>query len=203
MTIRIILTAGALRMQRRHFRLVMKQPKGTQRLAMVGQQARGKYRGPDCTCLGNTERSSTQCAGDTFDIAQEYNPLAGDDWDDFEEDTERWPADTQEEIARQFNRAILGYQHQLKDSSQTAVMILDSATPGRLSVRYYQELQGSKLLANIKDWHDTFQWQLEYRSVEEPTELGKSPRSRKLSLLVRLPRRTLQKQPMAKKWMQS
>ena len=37
-----------------------------------------------------------------------YNPLAGDDWDDFEEDTERLPADTQEEIARQFNRAILG-----------------------------------------------------------------------------------------------
>lgn len=73
--------------------------------------------------------------------------------------------DTQEEIARQFNRAILGYQHQLKDNSQTAVMILDSATPGRLSIRYYQELQGSKLLANIKDWHDTFQWQLEYRSV--------------------------------------
>ena len=59
-------------------------------------------------------------------------------------------------------------------------MILDSATPGRLSIRYYQELQGSKLLANIKDWHDTFQWQLEYRSVEEPTELGKKPKIKKV-----------------------
>ena len=129
---------------------------------------------------GTQNEAVPNVLGDTLDIAQEYNPLAGDDWDDFEEDTERLPADTQEEIARQFNRAILGYQHQLKDNSQTAVMILDSATPGRLSIRYYQELQGSKLLANIKDWHDTFQWQLEYRSVEEPTELGKKPKIKKV-----------------------
>ena len=36
------------------------------------------------------------------------------------------------------------------------------------------------MLANIKDWHDTFQWQLEYRSVEEPTELGKKPKIKKV-----------------------
>ena len=36
------------------------------------------------------------------------------------------------------------------------------------------------MLANIKDWHDAFQWQLEYRSVEEPTELGKKPKIKKV-----------------------
>lgn len=57
---------------------------------------------------GTQNEAVPNVLGDTLDIAQEYNPLAGDDWDDFEEDTERLPADTQEEIARQFNRAILG-----------------------------------------------------------------------------------------------
>ena len=67
-------------------------------------------------------------------------------------------ASTAETIARQFNRAIHGYRLKLTDTSQLSVLILDSPSgaKGRLSVRYYQELSGSRLLENIVDWHKAF-----------------------------------------------
>ncbi|WP_455501048.1 type I-C CRISPR-associated protein Cas8c/Csd1 [Gemmiger sp.] len=78
------------------------------------------------------------------------------------------PPSTEEAFAAQFNKAINGYGRILQDDTQTVVMILDSATPGRLSIRYYRELSGSRLLENVKNWHQTFCWRLEYRSIPDP-----------------------------------
>lgn len=58
-----------------------------------------------------------------------------------------------------------GYRAVLTPYSKISVIILDSATPGRLSVCYYRELQGSRLMDNIVDWHTTFQWELRYRKL--------------------------------------
>lgn len=76
-------------------------------------------------------------------------------------------ANTREAFARQFNKAIQGYRHKLSEYSQILVMILDSATPGRLSIRYYRELSGSHLMDCIESWHRNFAWEMRYRSLQQ------------------------------------
>lgn len=117
---------------------------------------------------------------DTFDIAQNTEGMTvQDDLDDLGEfDSEMESVSTMEIIARQFNAAIHGYSKRLTDSSQVAVIGLDSATPGRMSIRYYQELSGSRLLNNIVDWHQTTAWLMEYRKVEVAKQSGKRTMSR-------------------------
>lgn len=73
---------------------------------------------------------------------------------------------TREGFAAAFNKAIQGYRHALPEHSQVSVMVLDSATPGRLSIRYYRELQGSRLMDHITDWHTFFGWELRYRKLQ-------------------------------------
>ncbi len=90
-------------------------------------------------------------------------------------------ASTLEGIAKQFIHAVLGYRMKLTDTSQLSVIILDSATSGRLSVRYYRELSGSQLLQNIVDWHENFAWLLEYRTRPEETTAGKKPKTQRIS----------------------
>src|SRR5699024_8220371 len=60
--------------------------------------------------------------------------------------------DTEGEIARRFNEAVLGFRLELTITSKVTVMVLDSATPGRLSIRYYRELDGSQLMDSVQDW---------------------------------------------------
>ena len=48
------------------------------------------------------------------------------------------PPATESEYAERFNKAIQGYGKALDEKANTVVMILDSATQGRLSIRYYR-----------------------------------------------------------------
>ena len=57
---------------------------------------------------------------------------------------------TREAFAAAFQKAIRGYRRALPEHSQVSVMVLDSATPGRLSIRYYRELQCSRLMATSR-----------------------------------------------------
>jgi CRISPR-associated protein Csd1 len=99
---------------------------------------------------------------------------------DLEEDEEvledpEQMTETEEIFAGQFNLAIQGYGRKLTPQSRVSVIALDSAVPGRLAIRYYRELSGSRLLANIESWHRTFTWRLDYRKIEKKRELGKKP----------------------------
>lgn len=126
---------------------------------------------------GTQDEGVPSIGGDTLDIAQNARePFMQDDLDDLGEfDNETGVVSTKDIIARQFNNAIRGYSKRLTDTSQVAVIGLDSATPGRMSIRYYQELSGSRLLDNIVDWHQTTSWLMEYRKVEVSKESGKKP----------------------------
>lgn len=55
----------------------------------------------------------------------------------------------------------------MTDYSQITVMILDSATPGRMSIRYYRELSGSRLMDAVEDWHRNFAWEQCYRKEQK------------------------------------
>lgn len=128
---------------------------------------------------GTQDEPVPSLCDDTYDLAQN-GPV--DDLDDMEAPEfaliPPQEASTAETIARQFNQAIRGYRMKLTDTSQLSVLVLDSPSgaKGRLSVRYYQELSGSRLLENIVDWHKTFVWLLEYRSRPAPAQPGKKPK---------------------------
>lgn len=109
---------------------------------------------------------------DTFTVVSQ----AKSDLEDEEilEDPEQM-TQTEEIFAGQFNLAIQGYGRKLTSQAQISVIVLDSVVPGRLAIRYYQELSGSRFLSNIENWHRTFAWRLQYRKAAKKEELGKKP----------------------------
>ena len=67
---------------------------------------------------------------------------------------------TQEEWEMSFDKAIRGYSHVFKKdpTAQANVMVLDAATPGRLSICYYDEFSGVDFIDRIEKWHTYGRW---------------------------------------------
>jgi CRISPR-associated protein Csd1 len=61
-------------------------------------------------------------------------------------------------FARQLNRRISGYGAALAPTDEIVVMALDSATPGRMAITFYRELQGSEFLDRVLAWHQAYAW---------------------------------------------
>lgn len=99
-----------------------------------------------------------------------------EDWDEEDRADAVKITATRSAFAKQFNLAIQGYRHKLTARSKVSVIVLDSAVPGRMAIRYYRELSGSRLMDHIKDWHTQFSWLLDYRRVEEKGEKKKYQR---------------------------
>ncbi|UOR13570.1 type I-C CRISPR-associated protein Cas8c/Csd1 [Halobacillus amylolyticus] len=71
--------------------------------------------------------------------------------------------DTHEVFAEEFNRSLAGYKSDLAYHSSVNILILDAATPGRLSVMYYRNIDKEEYLQRIEHWHKTCQWLHRYR----------------------------------------
>lgn len=71
---------------------------------------------------------------------------------------ESFAGDVGQEFSRRLNRTIAGYRSNLSDTDEIVVMGLDSATPGRMAITFYRELDGSGLLQRIQHWHETVSW---------------------------------------------
>lgn len=82
---------------------------------------------------------------------------------------------TAENIGIKFRNRIAGYGSELGKTDGIAVMAIDSATPGRMSITFYRELTGSEYLERIDRWHETCTWLHRYRFVETQVN-GKSKR---------------------------
>ncbi|NTW56069.1 MAG: type I-C CRISPR-associated protein Cas8c/Csd1 [Chlorobiaceae bacterium] len=71
-------------------------------------------------------------------------------------------ADTVSDIGQAFalrlSKVIAGYRAQLDDTDDIIVMGLDSATPGRMAITFYRELNGSEFLQRLQSWHDQNAW---------------------------------------------
>lgn len=108
------------------------------------------YRNGDQVILawGTKDEKMLPLCGDSVDIALSFFPSEP-------------LIDTRQEFASRFNQAISGYGKELDDCADVVVLGLDSATPGRLSITYYRELQGSEFLARIRSWHTSCTWLLE------------------------------------------
>lgn len=60
-----------------------------------------------------------------------------------------------------------GYKAELKAHGQISVLMLDSATPGRMALTYYQEFLPADYFANLNAWVDDFSWYQRYSREEE------------------------------------
>jgi len=75
-------------------------------------------------------------------------------------------AETQKVFADRFNKAISGYKSNINFDTRFAIIGIDAATIGRMSVVYYREYvgkQASNLIDRIKSWHETAAWLHSFR----------------------------------------
>ena len=66
--------------------------------------------------------------------------------------------DTGKYFAEQFNKAVNGYAGKIKVEDKIAVIALDAATTGRLSVVYYDEMGGRQYMDAILNWQQHCKW---------------------------------------------
>lgn len=85
-------------------------------------------------------------------------------WDieDSVEEKEYEVVDTAEQVGNNLSKKIRGYSVKLGNVEQIAVMAINSATPGRLSVSMYRELSASDFLKRLEAWHAGCAWLQKY-----------------------------------------
>ncbi|NOH03078.1 MAG: type I-C CRISPR-associated protein Cas8c/Csd1 [Chloroflexi bacterium] len=83
-------------------------------------------------------------------------------------------ADTAQEVGIRLKKKIAGYRQEIGEREDVAVIAVDSATPGRLSIVYYRALKGSEFLERIENWHETCAWRHTYHAIEVQDEKGKT-----------------------------
>lgn len=74
---------------------------------------------------------------------------------------------THEYFAREFAKALDGYRNNLDYHSQVYIMVLDAATPGRMSIVYYRAMEKKLYLNKINNWHMTCSWLHSYRKSND------------------------------------
>ncbi len=70
---------------------------------------------------------------------------------------------THQEFARQIRKALDGYRYASDYQSRVILMILDAATPGRMSIVYYRDLERDPFLDQLQHWHTSCAWFHRYR----------------------------------------
>lgn len=81
-------------------------------------------------------------------------------------------ADTQAEFSGRLKKAIFRQEQDLQHNEKIAFLVLEAATPGRLSVSYYQEftpIQYVSLIQTIETWHREHAWKYSRYHKEKKT----------------------------------
>lgn len=70
------------------------------------------------------------------------------------------PVNTAEAFSKRIGAYIAGYGTSISQQGTNHIVILsiDSATPGRMAVRYYRELTKSEFLQRVQQWHESCAW---------------------------------------------
>ena len=69
-----------------------------------------------------------------------------------------WSVNLGQQAAVIIKKKLHGYQMKLQDHNQTSLLMLDSATPGRMALTYYQEFLPADYFTNLDAWIDDFAW---------------------------------------------
>jgi CRISPR-associated protein Csd1 len=70
---------------------------------------------------------------------------------------------TNEAFANEVAKALDGYKNNLTSKSNVSILMLDSATTGRLAVLYYRNMDKELYLNRLVKWHSTCVWLHRYR----------------------------------------
>lgn len=84
-------------------------------------------------------------------------------------------SDLGQTVALKINKKRKGYYQSLGDTEQLSIMAIDSATPGRMAVTYYQEQLSKDYFSHLDDWYEHFSWYQRYN--KEIKVEGKKPKS--------------------------
>ena len=106
---------------------------------------------------------------DNWDISAVENPdeAAVQRLPENSEASPDWSVNIGRAAAQIIKKKLHGYQAELKAHEQISLIILDSATPGRMALTYYQEFLPADYFANLDAWIDDFSWHQRY-SIEQP-----------------------------------
>ena len=112
---------------------------------------------------------SSEIDWDNLDISAVENPdeIAKQTSSENSEPSPDWSANIGRAAAQIIKKKLHGYQAELKDHEQISLIMLDSATPGRMALTYYQEFLPADYFANLDAWIDDFSWYQRY-SIEVP-----------------------------------
>ncbi len=69
---------------------------------------------------------------------------------------------TDKEFANAINKRLLGYYGNISNHEKIMIMMLNSATPGRMSILMYRELQNTDLIEALNKWHNNLSWFITY-----------------------------------------
>jgi len=104
---------------------------------------------------------------DNWDISAVENPDEFSSQTSSEQPSPDWSVNIGRAAAQIIKKKLHGYQAELKAHEQISLIMLDSATPGRMALTYYQEFLPADYFANLDAWIDDFSWYQCYR-VEVP-----------------------------------
>lgn len=104
---------------------------------------------------GNDQLQTVMPIDDTFSI----HPTAAV--------VEESKTNTLDHLANEVAKAFAGYKHDLSITSNVTILIVDSATTGRLGVLYYRNMNKELYLQRLEHWHSTCIWEHRYRKNED------------------------------------
>ncbi|RSK26545.1 type I-C CRISPR-associated protein Cas8c/Csd1 [Bacillus sp. HMF5848] len=96
------------------------------------------------------------------DIAEDSSIFAADETAD-ESESKTINENTMKYYAEQISKAISGYKAKLQPGDKVQILVLDSATTGRMAVLYYRSLDKAFYLDKLKEWHTSCVWWHRYR----------------------------------------
>lgn len=74
---------------------------------------------------------------------------------------------TNREYAQEVYKLMDGYKSNLSSKPKINILVLDSATTGRMAVLYYRNMDKEIYLEKLKDWHTSCAWLHRYRKNRE------------------------------------
>lgn len=110
---------------------------------------------------------SSEIDWDNLNISAVENPDEFSSQTSSEQLSPDWSVNIGQAAARIIKKKLHGYQAELKEHEQISLIMLDSATPGRMALIYYQEFLPTDYFANLDAWIDDFSWYQRY-SIEVP-----------------------------------
>ena len=108
---------------------------------------------------------SSEIDWDNLDLSAVENPDEFSSQASSEQPSLDWSVNIGRAAAQIIKKKLHGYQAELKAHEQISLIMLDSATPGRMALTYYQEFLPADYFANLDAWIDDFSWYQRY-SIE-------------------------------------